>query len=214
MQLITFNMFNISAQDYKLTNVKREVSIKRKINLNSGLLKLVDGKPGLMDQYCVRDIMYIGRELTKLQLGIETTSKKRIGKYKFNGRLYTLKELVKLEEKLIKAKDTKAVEQLFYMVGSDFRDITRPYLLKARENKSITLKIISNYCKVANRTESYLLKWGEGSGNEKELFLKYVKTLKDIDIFCTDLLNFLVTLVHNCPKGYAKYIEWKNSLSK
>lgn len=187
----------------------------KKINLDSGALDFVDGKKGLMDEYVIRDIMYIGREVTKLHLGMpKPGSKQRVGKYSYDNRLWTLKELVKLEEDYRKSNKLNSLKKIFEVVTTDFRDITRPYLAVARANKKITLKLISDYCLKTNRPTSYLLRWADGHNNEKELFFANIKTFKDLDVFCSDLLSFLVTLVHNCPKGYQKYILWKEKFSK
>lgn len=189
---------------------------RARIKLTSKALNFVDGVKGAMDEYKIRDVVYIGREINKMQYG-EPDKKdklKRVGMFKYKDQLYSLKDLVKLEASYVHQHPGKdplqdpMFKETFEKIIFKFRDTVRPYLNEAKRFKKLTLELIKEYCGKTKKPKSHLLTWQE-SDNEQELFKKYIKSHKDLDIFCTDLTDFMETMIHNCPKGYKKYLAWK-----
>lgn len=211
--LLSVCYFNIHAHN---NEEEQGAPTRARIQLTSKALKFIDGIKGAMDEYKIRDVMYIGREINKIQFGAPDPRNKslRIGTFKHKEQLYTLKDIVKLEtEYLCKNPNTdplksSLIKDLFEKAAFSFRDTVKPYLSEAKRFKKLTLELINEYCTKAKKPNSYLLTWQEGD-NEQEIFRKYVKSSKDLDTFCSELTDFMSTMIHNCPKGYKKYLDWK-----
>lgn len=178
--------------------------------LNSPILHLIDGITGLMDEHTICKTLHLGRELSKLQLGnVDSVTKKRVAQYSYNGKLYTLKELVKLEKEWLAANsDGKSpFDEILQKIKGDFEAATNPFMKEARGTRQHMIRLIEDWSKLRKRTDSQLLKWSEGTENES--FRRDVNTLEKLDVFCTDLTSFLKDLVRCCPKACEKFRSWQ-----
>ncbi|MBA3954625.1 hypothetical protein H0X48_04890 [Candidatus Dependentiae bacterium] len=171
------------------------------VTLKAESLALLDGIPGLIDEHKIHDIIYIGRAITQIQAG----SSNKSGKYSYNGKLYTLHQLVALEK-----ENKNQLKGMVPVVIADFEKVTSPFLAKAQGTKHFMIKLIAEWCSKAGRSTSGLLEWAHlNSGSEKEVFHRSIKTLQDLDTFCDDLLHFLKDLVRSCPKARDRYDRWR-----
>lgn len=171
------------------------------VTLKAESLALLDGIPGLIDEHKIHDIIYIGRAITQLQAG----SSNKKGRFAFNGKQYTLHQLVELEK-----QNKSQLKPMIPVVVADFEKITTPFLAKAQGTKHFMIKLIAEWCSKAGRSTSGLLEWAHlNSGTEKEVFHRSIKSLNDLDVFCDDLLHFLKDLVRSCPKARDRYDRWK-----
>jgi hypothetical protein len=192
-----------------------------RIILTSKVLKYIDGVKGAMDEYQIRNVMYIGRELNKMQFGIPDKKKPsvRIGMFSHKGRTYTIKDMARLEREYLKQHphenpmDNKDLKELFERASIQLRDTVKPYLQDARRFKRFTIELIREYCEKTKNPRSHLLNWEKGN-DEHELFLKYIKTHKDLNDFCTELSDFMAAMIYSCPKGFGKYLTWKKQQMK
>src|SRR5437016_1136859 len=67
--------------------------------LTSEILARIDGIPGLMDGNKIHKAIYTGSVVKDIQQGaFDKKTKRRLPQYRFNGRLFTLKDLAKIEE--------------------------------------------------------------------------------------------------------------------
>jgi glutamate synthase domain-containing protein 2 len=189
------------------TETHVEKQNKAAITLNTEALVLFDGVSGLIDKVTIRDMVYIGKEITKIQKG----GLDKVGKYSYNGKKYTLKQLALLEKKLEEEKNTqntRLLKELLDQALKDFNTITNPFLAKAQGTKSLMIKLINEWAHKSNRLNSGLLRWGNLSSTEKEALKNNVKTLQSLDILCDDLRDFLLTLIRSCPKAWSSYQDW------
>lgn len=179
--------------------------------LSSPILKFIDGIPGVMDAKVMHKTIYIGQELTKFMYGeIDKKTKERVPQHSFNNRLYTLKQLVKIEKELTDKKQNQNLSLLktsLEKVKSDFQKVTSPFIKEARGTRQQMVELIKESCKLRHRTDSALLAWSET--NELDGFNKSIVSFKQLDTFCVDLINFLKDLKASCPKAYKQFLAWK-----
>lgn len=175
------------------------------IKLNSPILAVIDGLSGVLDEHTIHKTLYVRQELMKLQYGILDKNKKRQPQHLFQGRLYTLKQLVKLEKE--NPKLNQELSKVLNKIREDFIKITAPFIAESRGAKPQMMILITESCKARNRMNSLLLHWQED--NEKENLMKTANTIKIFDTFCTDLTNFLKDLVKSCPKAFNKFKDWQ-----
>ncbi len=94
------------------------------IKLESSILSKIDGLKGLIDEHKIHKCLYTAKEIANLQYGpIDKHTKKRYPQYKFRDKFYNLKELVKIEERYIKANNSdrlKELENILVQVKKDF----------------------------------------------------------------------------------------------
>lgn len=190
--------------------------------LKSEVLKCIDGT-ALMNEYTIHKIIYIGQEISKFQNGLVDKKKpnERKANHNFQGKVYTLKELVKVEqtheEKYRQLKDRnvtqyeaelKPVKEVLAKLKEEFVAITNPFLGDARGTHQQMMELIKEFCQKRKRPDSVLLTWNK-AGNEQDSFRTHVTSLKLLDTFCSDLTLFLQDLIRSCPKSFALFKEWE-----
>lgn len=179
------------------------------IKLTSPILAAIDGVPNILDEHTIHKALYVRQEINKILLGILDKNNKRQPQYNFNGRLYTVKQLVKLEKE---KGSSKALNDLFEKIRGDFIRITEPFVAESRHTKKQMMALITESCKKRNKPNSLLFHWGDD--NEKENMIKNVTNFKIFDTFCTDLSDFLKDLVISCPKAFQKFKDWQAKQGK
>jgi hypothetical protein len=81
-----------------------------------------------------------------------------------------------------------------------------------RGAKNILIVLIQEDCEKRNRPESLLLEWAKTKeGHETTMFEQRINSFHDYYHFCTDLVNFLLDLIHSCPKAENQF---KDRVSK
>lgn len=186
------------------------------ILLKSPVLHLIDGIPYAMDEYAIYDMIMIGHAIRELQNGKKDKTGQLSGKYEFDGRQVTLKELVELEEKCADKNDQQRCRELLEQVKDDYKRIMIKFAEKAKDTttKNIMTQLIQESCEVRNRKDSYLLSWSRQKDTDFDAMRNEIKTLKECNIFFTDFLNLFLDIIHSCPKGVKRYKEFKHQLEQ
>jgi hypothetical protein len=187
------------------------------IRLTAPALKYIDGVAGFVDKYKVGKMIWLGHQLGQLQLGIyNSKTQKREPQFTYNGQLYTLQQLVKLEEKI---GTNSTLTQLLAVGKSSFEQFSGSFFKEARGSEQYMYDLIRESCQKRKRTDSLLILWSKSmldnskagrwyDGIEYEVLRQQVTSIKKLYNFCNDLTNFLKDLVRSCPKALHQYKEW------
>ena len=179
------------------------------VKLTHPILAKLDGKFGIVGEQ-IKNMIHIRRELNNRLFGHKTRHpSERLGHYEFDGRTYSLKELVKLE-KQAKAENntllTAQLKELLEHVKEDIIELTDPFLGLIRNMKSFTTPLIEESCAKRNRPNSYLLVWQHiPKGQEVQQFREKMKSFADVAEFCRDVGDYLVDIIQSAPKAYQQF---------
>jgi len=171
------------------------------MTLTSDILKVADGTFINAD---VIEYMYkLRMKMIALMMG-DICDGKRIGRYEFEGRRYSVQEFV-----LSERQDPYFLSQeMLEVVKYDFVRIIKDFLKSARDAKKVLFKLIQEDCLKRDRVNSLLLDWiCEHEGDEEQVFLSRVKNFSAFYQFSVDLMYFLLDLMHSCPKAYGQFQE-------
>ncbi len=220
-ELPTRNMKPLSSAERKKVTFKGITKADR-------LLSLADGRIIGADK--IRKINYIIQVLVNLQYGnIDSATKKRTGIFKHSNKekkeeFYDcVKKSLKLEKEykanykhLKESKnpqDNAAYEKNMEPINHEldrvkkiYNEITADYLGEAKGTKDIMLVLITIWAGLVGAPSTPLKRWAQTT-NEQESFNKYVNSFEDMDIFFTDLLDFLVALKNSCPLAMQLYAK-------
>lgn len=208
-----FKNYYLLILSFLVTNIYSE----NLIWLENELLHRLDGIKGAVDGTSIYKMATLCKKTNKFQYGkIDKKSKERRPQHKFQSKLYTLKELVVLEEKISKLNNTpenkKTIQEfeVFLEKTKDkMMDILRPFLIDAKGSYDLLAELIKESCSKRNRSDSELLRWDPK--NEEVSFKRRIKSFKSLDSFCTDLINFQKDVVYSAPKATALYEKWLHS---
>jgi hypothetical protein len=197
--------------------------------LESPALKLLDGVPFALDGPCMKDMLCIRREVRKIQFGEKdpTTNTLR-GHYQLGDHHISIHQLARIEHEIetdiamrrdaaqgneaaLRALDQERLERLAPLqpclrcAKDDFKRINEPYLESIKGTKSMMISLVEESCHKHDRMMSFLMKWAHvAEGQELESFEENITNLRELDMFCTDLTNFMDDVIHSCPKGCAQ----------
>ena len=183
------------------------------ILLKSEILLTVDGKTigingdtvSLMKKYQA-DIMHIIR-------GKRNATGAREGLFEFRGIKYSVAEIQEFEDQgLLSHEDQKS---LLKKMRDYFEAISLEFKPAAHGSKPIMSLLIIESCHLRNRNDSLLVAWSKTKDHdEAALFDKYVKSIKDFEMFLIDLYNFLSDMCNSCPKAMHQFEERKERFAK
>lgn len=192
------------------------------MKLENQLLHKVDGVKGMMDETAIYKMSVLCKKTNIFQYGkIDKKTKDRNPQHEFQSNLYTLKELVEIEEKLKLEKNINSqeykqkVEELNILkekLKDEMMSILKPFLIDARGSYALMVALIQESCQKRNRPDSEMLKWDPK--NEEVSFKKRITSLKSLDTFCTDLVNLQKDIVYSCPKATSMYEKWLKAQRK
>ncbi len=208
---------------WALDGKTKEIPASSIITLESPVLELIDGVRFCIDGNAIKNIKTIIRRIGLIQYGFRNPKTGvTIGRYQLNGQSYTLHELVPIEKEyenryayLIQEDKKKydaalqPIRTLLEKAKDDFGRIVEPFIDSVKGSKDLVIQLIEQFCQKRGHANSLLLGWGKSENNEREFFDKRVTSIEAMDIFCTDLREFLESLKASCPKGRQKYKELK-----
>lgn len=172
---------------------------------------IIDGTPIGLNGYEIKKIIFTIREIEKMIHGtLNPLTKQHKGKYSFQGRLYTVKELMTLEKNIHTSSTNIQTEfiRLLESVKEDFITTNEPYLEQIQTIKSIALKFMMEWALNHNREDCYMLSWAkEKNGHEFEALRKNITSFEKHYLFCNDLVSFLSDFATSCPRAWQQFIE-------
>lgn len=186
------------------------IGAESRLILESPAIKLADGTFINADK--IESTRKYRRKLLEFILGEAQPNNQRKGKYYLQGKWYNIEELARIEQETRGLLDKKSVkitadlEELLTHAKADFIVQSREFIESGRGAKNITVLLIQEDCQKRGREDSILLDWAKTKeGQESTAFESQVKSFTDYYHFLTDLANFLLDLIHSCPKAEAQF---------
>ncbi len=173
------------------------------IILESSILHMFDGI--FIDADVIQSIGFIRREINKILIGEKNSDGLLVGRYLINGKLYSIRDLILIEENASESLK-KELARCLHDAKKDLQNCVGPFIDTIHSAKYQILELIKESCKKRGMDTTTLLRWSEaGYGEETKIFNEDIKSFSLYNKFCTDLLNFLGDLVRSCPRGMAQF---------
>lgn len=195
-----------------LVNMLMLYPVEKTITLESSVIKIADGTFITADK--IEFIRKYIRTLFGFLLGDQLPDHQRKGKYLFEGKWHSVQSLACIEQEISNSSDKKhqamsmALQELLTRAKADFIVQSAEFIESGRGAKNIMIVLIEEDCQKHNRPHSSLLEWARTKeGQESTMFEKHITTFGHYYHFLTDLVNFLLDLVHSCPKAEAQFKE-------
>ncbi len=127
----------------------------------------------------------------------------------FRGKKQTMSALVTLEAQssLFSHAEKTEFTRLFHQVKDYAEKVNNVLLDDARGTHEFMMELIKEWCVKYQRPDSELLKWDKGT--ETDHYRRTVTTFKKLQIFSSDLMNFLACLIKSCPIALKSYMDGK-----
>jgi hypothetical protein len=189
---------------------------EKNITLESSVIKVADGTFINADK--IEFIRKFRRTLLAFILGDQLPNNQRKGKYLFGGKWHGIESLARIEQDLHNstckedAGKLLALEELLTHAKADFIVQSNEFIESGRGAKNIMVVLIQEDCQKRNRPDSLLLDWAKTKeGQESTMFEHQITSFGHYYHFLTDLVTFLLDLVHSCPKAE---MQFKDRVSK
>lgn len=195
------------------------------IQLQSKVLSLIDGN--FMNADRIEGIRGLLNVIRGILWGFPDESGQRVGRYEFDGQLFSAQKLIIFEREL--EKQRSSLEQAEYALLKQQLDMcltqmkndfvkSSNQLKKDSEGalaNDFMFKLIHESCEKRNRMKSALLAWASADVAKKDtIFDTHVKTIRAFNQFCIDLSDFLGDLMHSCPKAVQKWEARNQKLTR
>lgn len=206
-KMLLFALFMVSAH-HLLSEV---------ITLESDVIKIADGT--FINADTIEFMRKFRRKILDILLGEPATNGTRIGRYTFDGKKHTVQSLAYIEKELLQANSSNAqskqkeLRQALAEAKNDFVIISEEFIDRARGAKGILVVLIEEDCIKRHHPDSLLIEWAKTpEGQETTMFNQRIINFIRYYSLTSDLLNFLVDLVHSCPKAEKQFkdrvIKW------
>ena len=190
---------------------------ENRILLESSVIKVADGTFINADK--IEYTRKYRRKLLDFILGELQPNNQRKGKYNLCGKWYSIEDLARIEQEIkdsVSNENIKikiALEEILTHAKADFIVHSTEFIESGRGAKNIMTVLIQEDCQKRNRHDSFLLEWAKTKeGQESTAFERQITNFTDYYHFLTDLANFLLDLIHSCPKAEAQFkdrvIKW------
>jgi len=183
---------------------------EHRVKLESSVIKIADGTFINADK--IEYIRKYRRKLLDFILGELQPNSQRKGRYNLGGKFYSVEDLARIEKEISNSVDKKDIairavlEELLTHAKADFIVQSNEFIESGRGAKNIMIVLIQEDCQKRNRSESFLLEWAKTKeGQESTAFERQIKSFGDYYHFLIDLVNFLLDLIHSCPKAEAQF---------
>ncbi len=176
----------------------------RAIKLESGMLSKIDGI--FFDGETIGPLKRYQNNLRTFLIGERGPGGKRHPQFTFEGNLYTMQQLSRLETT---RGSNDELKNLLRQIRTEFETLSMEFRGVARGAKPFMAVLVEESCSRRGRLNNSLLYiWAKtDEAEEEKLFDDHVHTLKDLEMFFVDLHNFLGDLVESCPKAMRQFQE-------
>jgi len=190
--------------------------IENNIELTSPVLKMFDGTTIGINADIIELIGLVRREVNIMILGQKSKNGSYTGSYEFEGKLYSVTNLVDLEQdKTTDISRTHALHDLLQKIKVEFIKKVDPFMASARKTKHQMMVLVEESAHKRHKENTLLLKWADATeGREEEVFMKEVTTFAALEDFAYDLLDFLGDLIRSCPNARQQFVERAKKCNK
>jgi hypothetical protein len=195
-----------------LINILMLYPVEKTVTLESSVIKIADGTFINADR--IEFIRKYIRTLFGFLLGEQLPDHQRKGKYFFDNKWHSVQSLACIEQEISNSCDKKqqamstALQEVLTRAKADFIVQSAEFIESGRGAKNIMIVLIEEDCQKHGHPDSLLLEWARTKeGQESTMFERHIKTFGNYYHFLTDLVNFLLDLVHSCPKAESQFKE-------
>ena len=176
----------------------------RAIKLESNMLSRIDGI--FFDGETIGPLRRYQNSLRDFLIGKRGPDSKRHPQYIFEGKACTMQELSTLETT---RGSNNELKDLLRQIRFEFEKLSEEFHGVARGSKPFMAVLVEESCARRGRLNNSLLYiWAKtDEAGEQELFDVHVHTIKDLEMFITDLHNFMGDLMASCPKARRQFQE-------
>ena len=176
----------------------------QKITFQHQFVKQGDGMALVFDGKNIGNMITAVRKIKSTLYGvIDKTTKERVGKYTFNGMKHSLSSLAELEY-----TTQQDFSDLLAEIINDFYKELEPLIKYVQGTQKYTVPLIEEWILRANRHDSDIMIWDTMQpGQELHLLQQTLRSLTQFQTFCQDLLGYIESLIHSCPKGCKQFRE-------
>jgi len=178
--------------------------------LESSVIKVADGTFINADK--IEFIRKFRRKLLDFILGELLPNNQRKGRYNLFGKFHSVESLARIELEVSNSLSKKDIEtqaalrELLTHAKADFIVQSNEFIESGRGAKNIMIVLIQEDCHKRNRPDSLLLEWAKTKeGQESTMFERQIKSFSDYYHFLTDVVNFLLDLIHSCPRAEGQF---------
>ena len=190
----------------------RNYSFENEIKLESAVIKIADGS--LINADKIEFMRIFRLKIIECILGVRQSDGQRKGKYKLLGTYHGIQSLARIEQDFHNCQDKQDIitqsmlDDLLIQAKADFVAQSNDFIEIGRGSKNILTILIQEDCQKRNRPNSLLLEWAKTKeGHEATMFESRITSFEEYYHFCTDLVNFLLDLIHSCPKAELQFKE-------
>lgn len=177
--------------------------------LESPILKIADGS--LINADYIEFMRKFRRTLLTIILGKELAGGERKGdgvRYHAHKEqeLKSMPLTQKVTAQLAELNDLLIQSKAFFVLNS------QEFIQSGKGAKTILVVLIQEFCQKRGRSNSLLLEWAKTKeGYEAAMFDQRITTFTEYYDFCTDLANFMLDMIHSCPKAE---LQFKDRIEK
>lgn len=191
------------------------------ITLTSPIIEFIDGKSWGINGQAIGYMRQVGLNILKMQFGeVQKDSTIRIGLFEFEGKKYSIRELMIYEKQLIEKASSyqpteyeqlkRKLQACLNHAKEVFIQQVKPFMDQAQGTKEQVVIIMQEWAQRRNRPDSYLLHWSKVTEeNEFILFHNDIVSFFFLDQFCSDLVCYLSDLMRSCPKANVQFEQLK-----
>lgn len=131
--------------------------------------------------------------------------------YRHNNQLYSIMDLAKIETTIYKNNlNNSQIDELkkelqitLNYMHADFFDIVEKFIINLKNTKALMIVLAEEFCELRGLQNSYLLRWSQlkSTDDEKHIFRRDITSIKELTVFCKDLVKFLSDFANSCPKA-------------
>ncbi len=157
-----------------------------------------------IDGPTIHDMLWLIKEMKIMVQGTAERNSQMVRKYQFEGKSYTLGELVKIESDFTPAQ-RQAFGETLHIARRDFEVKTHVFLVQIQLLKTLVVDLIDEWCETSKKPDSFLRIWGNLKDDEFDYFHTHVTSARQLVQFMGDLKDFLTKLIQSCPHAWAEF---------
>ncbi len=197
-----------------VANKQQEIFFKNPVIHKLDGIKLGSASIGI-DGPTIHDMLWLIKQMKIMVQGTADRNSPVVKKYEFEGKSYTLGELVKLEDTLTPEQRAAFNGTTLHIARQDFEVKTHVFLIQIRTLKALVVELIDEWCETCHKQDSLLKVWGSQEvGTEFDYFHKHVSSARQLVQFMADLKDFLTKLIQSCPNAWEEFEAHQKEYAK
>ncbi len=162
-----------------------------------------------IDGALIHDMLWVIDMINSIQHGTQQHNTLRsTKKYSFEGCHCTLEQLADKESDTKYLYKKTDIHDTLNMVKQDFNE-TVTHFMQQLIVKTVICDAIDEWCEKSNRNNSLLKIWATTNKEEFDVVYHSITSAASLNLFLTDLKDFLTDVIHSCPRAWNDFLEHK-----